>query len=88
VRAVHAGTVAYAGPFTGYGGLVILDHGEQAYTLYGYLASVAVERGARVERGDLLGTVGRPPIGGGARLYFEIRVDGQPVDPVEWLRKR
>ncbi len=88
VRAVHAGTVAYAAPFTGYGDLVILDHGRQAYTLYGYLASLAVERGARVERGDLIGTVGRPPTGAAARVYFEIRVDGRPVDPVEWLRKR
>lgn len=88
VRAVHAGTVAYAAPFTGYGNLVILDHGHQAYTLYGYLASLAVERGARVARGDLVGTVGRPPTGEAARVYFEIRVDGRPVDPVEWLRKR
>lgn len=87
VRAVHEGTVAYAEPFTGYGNLVILDHGRQSYSLYGYLASLDVTRGARVERGESVGTVGRPPTGGPA-LYFELRIDGKPVDPLEWLRQR
>jgi septal ring factor EnvC (AmiA/AmiB activator) len=87
VRAVHEGTVAYAEPFTGYGNLVILDHGGQSYSLYGYLGSLDVTRGARVERGESLGTVGQPPTGGSA-LYFELRIDGKPVDPVEWLRRR
>lgn len=88
VRAVHPGTVVYAAPFTGYGHVVILDHGDRAYTLYGYLADLSVASGTRVSRGQVLGTVGRPPAGASPRLYFEIRVDGQPVDPVEWLRKR
>jgi len=87
VRAVHEGTVAYAEPFTGYGHLVILDHGGQSYSLYGYLASTDVSRGARVERGRLLGTVGQSPTGG-PTLYFELRIDGQAVNPVEWLRQR
>lgn len=87
VRAVHEGTVAYAEPFAGYGNLVILDHGGQSYSLYGYLASLDVTRGARVERGESLGTVGQPPTGGPA-LYFELRIDGKAVDPLEWLRRR
>ena len=87
VRAVHEGAVAYAEPFTGYGNLVIVDHGGQSYSLYGHLASLDVTRGARVERGEPVGTVGRPPTGGPA-LYFELRVDGKPVDPLEWLRRR
>lgn len=88
VLAVHDGTVAFADPFTGYGNLVIVDHGDQAYSLYGYLASLEVRRGATVGRGAVVGTVGRSPAGDGPRLYFEMRVDGKPVDPVEWLRKR
>ncbi len=88
VLAIHDGTVAFADPFTGYGRLVIVDHGDQAYSLYGYLASLQVSRGATVGRGAVLGTVGRAPAGDGPRLYFELRVDGKPVDPVEWLRKR
>lgn len=87
VRAVHEGTVAYADPFTGYGNLIILDHGGESYSLYGYLSSLDASRGARVERGESLGTVGQPPIGGPA-LYFELRIDGKPVDPLEWLRPR
>jgi len=86
VRAVHGGTVAYADAFTGYGYLVILDHGANAFSLYGYLGSLSVEKGERVEAHTVLGAAGRPPAGGAARLYFEIRVDGRPVDPVQWLK--
>jgi septal ring factor EnvC (AmiA/AmiB activator) len=84
---VHEGTVAYAEPFSGYGNLVILDHGGQSYSLYGYLASLDVTRGARVERGESVGTSGRPPTGEPA-LYFELRIDGKPVDPLQWLKRR
>jgi len=87
VRAVHEGTVAYAEPFSGYGNLVILDHGGQSYSLYGYLASLDVTRGARLERGESVGTAGRPPTGEPA-LYFELRIDGKPVDPLQWLKRR
>jgi len=86
VRAVHGGTVAYADTFTGYGYLVILDHGDNAFSLYGYLGSLSVQQGDRVETHTVLGAAGRPPTGGEARLYFEIRVDGRPVDPVQWLK--
>jgi septal ring factor EnvC (AmiA/AmiB activator) len=87
VRAVHEGTIAYAEPFTGYGNLVIIDHGAQAYSLYGYLASLEIARGARIERGELLGSAGQTPTGAAA-LYFELRIDGKAVDPVEWLKRR
>ncbi|MBE3100336.1 MAG: peptidoglycan DD-metalloendopeptidase family protein, partial [Planctomycetes bacterium] len=86
-RAVHEGTVAFAGAFTGFGQLVVLDHGGQSYSLYGHLASLTVRRGMRVERGHALGVVGRGPTGRPS-LYFELRIDGQPVDPVQWLRPK
>jgi septal ring factor EnvC (AmiA/AmiB activator) len=88
VLAVHDGTVSFADLFTGYGHLVILDHGDQAYSLYGHLSSLDVQRGMTVGRGAVLGTIGRPPGGDAPRLYFELRIDARPVDPVEWLRKR
>jgi septal ring factor EnvC (AmiA/AmiB activator) len=88
VRAVHEGTVAFAGPFSGFGTLAIVDHGDRAFTLYGYLASLAVTKGARVEKGGVVGTVGRSPAGGGSALYFEVRVDGKPTDPLQWLKPR
>ena len=88
VHAVHEGTVAFAAPFTGFGTLVIVDHGDRAYTLYGYLASVAVTKGARIGKGGAVGTVGRPPAGGAPALYFEVRIDGKPTDPLQWLKPR
>ena len=85
--AVHDGAVAFAGTFAGFGNLVILDHGSQTFTLYGDLLEITVKKGARVEHGQPVGTVG-PTSSGSDGLYFELRVDGRPVDPVQWLRKR
>ena len=87
VRAVHDGTVAFAGPFTGFGNLVIVDHGGNIYTLYGQLDALSVVQGAKIDRGETLGTTGRVLVGTPG-MYFEMRVDGKPVDPLEWLKKR
>lgn len=87
VRAVHGGTVAYADAFTGLGTLVIVDHGGNNYSLYGYLGSVNVQNGAMVETGAEIGRVGPSPAGPAA-LYFELRIDGKPIDPVQWLKPR
>ena len=87
IVAVHEGTVAFAGPFTGYGNLVIVEHGAQAYSLYGQLGSTQVERGARIDRGQTVGAAGRV-LSGFPGVYFEMRVDGKPVDPLEWLKKK
>jgi murein hydrolase activator len=87
VRAVHGGTVAYADAFTGLGTLVILDHGSNNYSLYGYLGAVGVQTGATVETGAEIGRVGASPAGPPA-LYFELRIDGKPTDPVQWLKAR
>jgi murein hydrolase activator len=85
VRAVHAGTVAYAAPFTGFGTLVLADHGKDAFSSYDHLSQTLVTRGATVGRGDVIGRAGRTPAGQPA-AYFELRIDGRPVDPVQWLR--
>lgn len=87
VAAVHEGTVAYAAPFTGFGTLVIVDHGGAAFTLYGHLRDASVSVGTNVSRGTVLGQVGVSPTGG-AGLYFELRIDGRPVDPIQWLTRR
>jgi septal ring factor EnvC (AmiA/AmiB activator) len=88
VRAIHDGTVDYAEGFTGLGTLVILDHGASTYSLYGYLAEAVVKKGDLVRAGSELGRVGLAPVGGQPTLYFELRVDGRLVDPVEWLKPR
>lgn len=87
VRAVHDGVVAFADTFSGFGNLVIVDHGSQAFSLYGHLQEIEVKRGAHVERGQALGSVGSTPTGP-AGLYFEMRIDGQPVDPLQWLKRK
>jgi septal ring factor EnvC (AmiA/AmiB activator) len=87
VTAIHEGRVAFAGPFTGFGQLVIVDHGRLAYSLYGYLSTLAVIKGARVRGGQALGVAGRAPAGNSA-LYFELRIDGKPVDPLQWLKAK
>lgn len=86
VHAVHDGVVAHAGPHDGYGQLVILDHGAGAASLYGHLAAANVNKGDRVTAGTRLGSSGRNTAGNPA-LYFELRVDGKPVDPLQWLQK-
>jgi murein hydrolase activator len=85
--AIHDGTVAFAGAFGGFGNLVILDHGSQTFSLYGDLLDIAVKKGSRLERGHAVGSVGVTDAGT-TGLYFELRVDGQPVDPLQWLKKR
>jgi septal ring factor EnvC (AmiA/AmiB activator) len=87
VAAVHEGVVAYADAFGGFGNLVIVDHGAQSFSLYGNLLEMSVAKGARIERGDTVGTVGPAPAGP-PELHFELRIDGQSVDPLQWLRKR
>jgi septal ring factor EnvC (AmiA/AmiB activator) len=87
VQAVHPGTVAFADTFEGFGRVVIVDHGSGAFSLYGYLSRIAVSQGEPVAAGQLIGEVGEAPAGGPA-LYFELRVDGRPGDPLQWLKRR
>ncbi len=87
VVAVHEGTIAYATAFTGFGNLVIVDHGSVAFTLYGYLADIDVVSGEHVAQGQRLGSVGLS-LDGEPALYFELRIDGKPVDPLQWLKRK
>ncbi len=86
VYAIHEGEVVSVGTFEGLGTLVIVSHGDQAFSLYGYLASLAVHKGGQVDERAELGTAGVSSTGD-ATVYFELRIDGRPVDPVEWLKQ-
>ena len=79
VRAVYAGQVAFAAPFEGYGPTVVLQHTGGVFTLYAGLAELQVARGDVVPLHAPLGAAGE-------RLYFEIRVDNRPEDPLSWIR--
>jgi septal ring factor EnvC (AmiA/AmiB activator) len=83
VTAVYEGTVVFADRFKGYGLMVAVDHGGKHHTLYAHLGDVAVQVGQKVAAGERLGSVGAGLEGPG--LYFEVRFQGRPEDPAEWL---
>ena len=87
VAAVHEGAVVFAERFKGYGLMVVLDHGGKHHSLYAHLAEVRVEVGRKVAAGEVLGTVGPGGLDGPG-LYFEMRFQGRPEDPVDWLARR
>ncbi len=86
VRAVFAGDVVFAQWLKGYGNLVVIDHGEGVFTLYGHLMTGTVSRGTRVGVGERIGRVADPPEDEPGGLYFEVREARTSVDPREWLR--
>jgi len=88
VEAVYPGAVVYTGWFKGYGNLIILDHGNEYYTLYAHVAEIHVKEGDEVRQGQRIGTVGETGSLAGPRLYFEVRYQGKPQDPEQWLRQR
>ena len=87
VHAIFAGDVVYAQWLKGYGNLVVLDHGEGVFTLYGHLAPLTLGRGQRVQLGDAVGVLAEPSLEDEVPgLYFEIRDARASVDPAAWLR--
>jgi septal ring factor EnvC (AmiA/AmiB activator) len=85
VVCVGLGTVVYAGWLKGYGNLVIVDHGAGYHSLYAHLSEVNVDVGAELEEGEQLAKVGDTGSLKGTYLYFEIRKQGQAIDPLPWL---
>jgi septal ring factor EnvC (AmiA/AmiB activator) len=88
VIAPYPAVVGFSGWFSGFGNLVILDHGEGYYTLYAHLKDLQVAKDQRIEPGTVLGDVGDTGSLKGPYLYFEIRSGSKPLDPADWLRKR
>ncbi len=87
VYAVADGSVRFADWFSGYGRMVIVDHGDGWFTVSGHLESFAVEVGDRVRAGDPIGSAGETGSLTGPRLYFEIRRGGAAQDPADWLAR-
>jgi len=88
VRAVAAGRVVFADWLRGFGNLLIIDHGESYMTLYGYNEALLKQVGDVIHRGERIATVGST---GGRRdsgLYFEMRHEGRPFDPMSWVPRR
>ncbi|HVO50361.1 MAG TPA: peptidoglycan DD-metalloendopeptidase family protein [Thermoanaerobaculia bacterium] len=86
VHAIFSGEVVYAQWLKGYGNLVVVDHGDGVFTLYGRLATGTIGRGEHVGIGDRIGLLGESPEDEPAGLYFEIRDNRTSADPANWLR--
>ncbi len=85
VLAAAGGTVVSAGPRGGYGNAVIIDHGGALATLYAHQSRLSVVAGDQVETGQVIGAVGSTGYSTGPHLHFEVRVNGTPVDPLNYL---
>ncbi|HLM53945.1 MAG TPA: peptidoglycan DD-metalloendopeptidase family protein [Pseudoxanthomonas sp.] len=88
VAAVADGSVVFAEWMTGYGLILIVDHGNGYMSLYAHNESLLREAGDTVKRGDAVAKVGSSGGQGVPALYFELRRNGQPVDPASWLQRR
>lgn len=86
IRAVFFGRVVYARPFKGYGNLVIIDHGEGFHTLYGYGSKLLKKEGDVVAKDELIALVGDNGTMDSPSLYFEVRYQGKPTDPLAWIK--
>jgi murein DD-endopeptidase MepM/ murein hydrolase activator NlpD len=84
-RAAAAGTVIYAGWLGGYGNLVVVDHGGGLSTAYAHASSILVGVGQSVSQGETVSLVGSTGNSSGPHLHFEVRVNGQAVDPLAYL---
>ncbi|MDY4341221.1 MULTISPECIES: peptidoglycan DD-metalloendopeptidase family protein [Xanthomonas] len=88
VTAVADGTVVFSDWMTGYGMILIVDHGNGYMSLYAHNDTLLRDAGAKVKRGDAVAKVGNSGGQGRPALYFELRRNGQPVDPSSWLQRR
>lgn len=88
VTAVADGTVVFSDWMTGYGMILIVDHGNGYMSLYAHNDALLRDAGARVRRGEAVAKVGNSGGQGVTALYFELRRGGQPVDPTTWLQRQ
>ncbi len=88
VRAVWRGKVIFADYFEGYGNVIIIDHKDRVYSIYGYLGSILVKKGDFVNPEQVIAMVGSSGLASEGALYFEIREGNEPKNPLLWLFKR
>jgi septal ring factor EnvC (AmiA/AmiB activator) len=86
VYAIATGEVVYEGEFLGYGKIIIIDHKNGFSSLYTYLEETLVTTGDKVEKGEVIGKVGKDSLTGETILHFELRKNGVAVDPLEYIK--
>lgn len=87
IHAVFSGQTIYSSWLKGYGNVVIIAHGENFHTVYAHAEELFRSKGEPVETGEVIATVGDTGSMHGPSLYFEIRYQGNPIDPLEWINK-
>ncbi|MEE9342890.1 MAG: peptidoglycan DD-metalloendopeptidase family protein, partial [Gammaproteobacteria bacterium] len=86
VRVISHGRVAFADWLRGFGLLLIIDHGDGFMSLYGHNQSLYKEVGEWVDTGDVVSVLGSSGAQANSGLYFELRHEGSPVDPLKWCQ--
>ncbi|HWQ88720.1 MAG TPA: peptidoglycan DD-metalloendopeptidase family protein [Desulfitobacteriaceae bacterium] len=86
LHAVGAGEVIYAGWYGGYGNAVVIDHGKGVSTLYAHQSRLAVSDGQQIAQDQVIGYVGSTGFSTGPHLHFEVRINGNPTDPLQYFR--
>ena len=87
IRAVEKGKIVFADRFSGYGKMLIIDHGDRYYTVYAHLSDFLKKSGDPVKRGEAVALVGDSESLVGSKLYFEMRKDGRSIDPTPWFQR-
>jgi murein DD-endopeptidase MepM/ murein hydrolase activator NlpD len=85
IRAADRGSVIFAGWYGGYGLTVIVDHGGGLTSLYAHTSEVYVKQGQTVQKGEAIAAVGSTGLSTGPHLHFEVRANGEPIDPMPYL---
>ena len=85
IRAISAGTVSYAGYRGSYGNLIIIDHGNGVQSYYAHCSALYVAAGQSVDSSTTIGAVGSTGNSTGPHLHLEIRINGSPVNPQNYL---
>jgi murein DD-endopeptidase MepM/ murein hydrolase activator NlpD len=86
IKAADSGNVLYAGYYGGYGRVVIVSHGNGLATLYAHMSKTNASAGQNVSKGDVIGYEGSTGFSTGPHLHFEVRVDGKPNNPLNYVR--
>lgn len=86
IKAADNGIVLFAGRWGGYGNVVIIDHGKHVTTVYAHMSRFIVNKGNRVNKANIIGYVGSTGFSTGPHLHFEVRLNGNPVNPLSYVR--
>ncbi len=86
VKSTADGLVVYAASRSGYGNIVVIYHGDGISTRFGHLSQIEVQAGQRVRRGDEIGKVGSTGRSTGPHCHYEVRLNNQPVDPMQYAQ--